>query len=447
MAISEDWAVVGGGMLGLELARRLQAEGRSVTVLEAAPHLGGLAATWELDGLTWDKHYHVILLSDFHTRGLLKQLDLEGDFRAVETRTGFFTDGKLYSMSNSFEFLKFPPLGLLSKVRLGATIFHASRVKNWRKLEAIPVVDWLTKWSGKRTTQKIWLPLLRAKLGESWKDASAAFLWATIARMYAARRSGLKTEMFGYVRGGYARILASFAERLRHDGVTIETGVRVTSIVHEQGRVKVATTTGDQTFDKVVFTGPTIAAAKLIPHLSDGKKARLNAIRYQGIVCASVLLKQKLADFYVTNITDPAPFTAVIEMSALVDREEFRGRHLVYLPKYVAADDPIFDETDETIRGRFVAKLTEMYPHFQPSDVLAFQVSRVRQVFPIPTLNYSQGVPGITTTVPGVYLVNSAQIVNGTLNVNETLKLAAEAMPTLLGDAARRTQALQEAAR
>ena len=28
--------------------------------------------------------------------------------------------------------------------------------------------------------------------------------WATIQRIYAARNSGLKKEMFGYVRGGYA---------------------------------------------------------------------------------------------------------------------------------------------------------------------------------------------------------------------------------------------------
>ena len=47
-------------------------------------------------------------------------------FFGVETKTGFYTDGKLYSMSNSLEFLRFPPLGLLSKLRLGATIFGQS---------------------------------------------------------------------------------------------------------------------------------------------------------------------------------------------------------------------------------------------------------------------------------------------------------------------------------
>ena len=34
--------------------------------------------------------------------------------------------------------------------------------------------------------------------------------------------------------------------------------------------------------------------------------------------------------------------------------------------------------------------------------------------------------------MPGVHVVNSAQIVNGTLNVNETIKLAESAIPELL---------------
>ena len=60
----------------------------------------------------------------------------------------------------------------------------------------------------------------------------------------------------------------------------------------------------------------------------------LQAIRYQGIVCASLLLERPLSPYYLTYITDEAPFTAVVEMSALVDRQHFGGRSLVYLPRY-----------------------------------------------------------------------------------------------------------------
>ncbi len=163
-------------------------------------------------------------------------------------------------MSNSLEFLRFPPLGLLSKFRLGATIFRASKIRDWKALERVPVVDWLTKWCGRRTFEKIWLPLLRAKLGDSYQVASAAFIWATIARMYAARRSGLKKEMFGYVRGGYARILDRFAEALTADGVELRTGAKVDAIEAAGSGVRVALADGESLhFDRVVCTAAALA--------------------------------------------------------------------------------------------------------------------------------------------------------------------------------------------
>jgi protoporphyrinogen oxidase len=430
---SQHWGIIGGGMLGLMLAHRLRQRGERVTILEAAAHVGGLASAWKLGDVTWDRHYHVILMSDANTVGLIRELGLESDLHWVETRTGFYTDGKLYSMSNSWEFLKFPPLGLVDKFRLALTIMKASRIRDWQYLERIPVTDWLRKWSGRRTFEKIWLPLLKAKLGDSYQIASAAFIWAIIARMYAARRSGLKKEMFGYVRGGYARILQSFAQTLTNDGVDLQLERRVKRISSTNEGVRVETQGETRTFDRVIVTSAAPLASQLVPALSQNERDLLNGVTYQGIVCASLLLKNPLAHYYVTNITDTwVPFTAVIEMSALADRSEFKGDCLVYLPKYVAPNDPIFEENDESIRERFLSALKRMYPHFQRDDVIAFQISRVRQVFAVTTKNYSQQVPPIVTSLPGVYLANSAHIVNGTLNVNETLQLAENALKTIL---------------
>jgi protoporphyrinogen oxidase len=421
----------------MTLAHRLYQRGKQVTLIEAADHLGGLAAPWQLGDVTWDRHYHVTLLSDAHLRGLLAELGLEHDLTWVETKTGFFTDGRLYSMSNTLEFLRFPPLGLLDKLRLGATIFYASKIRNWRRLEAVPVTDWLRRWSGRRTCERIWLPLLRAKLGDNYRMASAAFIWAIIARMYAARRTGLKKEMFGYVRGGYSRILQRFGDVLANQGVTIRLGHAVRSVDAVAGEVRVELANDQQElFDHAVLTVPAPVAARVCPGLSDDERQRLDGIQYQGIVCGSLLLKQPLAGYYVTNITDGwVPFTAVIEMSALVDRATFGGHVLVYLPKYVPPDDPIFAQPDSEIEARFLGALEKMYPHFRRSDVVEFRVSRVRHVLPISTLHYSTRLPPMQSSIPGVFLVNSCHIVNGTLNINETVQLAERAVPVLLADA------------
>lgn len=430
----QEWAVAGGGMLGLTLASRLARAGHRVTVFEAAPAIGGLASAWELDGVMWDKFYHVILASDLHTRQLLRELRLEQDLEWRETRTGFYSERGLHSMSTSLDFLKFPLIGPIGKLRLAATILYASRIKDWRALEQVSVGEWLEKLSGRDTYQRIWLPLLRAKLGDRYRETSAAFIWTTIARMYAARRSGMKRERFGYVRGGYRRILEGLESSLRAAGVTIRTRAAVQRIDPAPGGGTVVRHAGgSDRFDACVVTAAAPLAAKLCPALAVEERRRLEAIPYLGVVCASMVLKKPLAGFYVTNIVDTSiPFTGVIEMTALVDREELGGRNLVYLPKYVDPADPMLEEDEAAIAARFTQEFLRMYRgRIAPDDIATVRIARARYVAALPTLNYSELVPPVRTSVPGLYLVNSSQIVNGTLNVNETVQLATRAAASL----------------
>jgi protoporphyrinogen oxidase len=421
-------------MLGLALARKLAAAGQEVEVLESAPEIGGLASAWQVGEVTWDRYYHVTLLSDSRLRSLLRDLGLEEEIDWVETRTGFYTDAQLYSMSNSLEFLRFPPLGLIDKLRLGATIFAASRIKDWKPLEHVLVGDWLRRWSGERTFRKIWQPLLQAKLGECYRSASAAFIWATIQRMYAARHSGLKKEMFGYVRGGYARVLDRLGQSLQASGVELRTGIRVSHVTQQaDGQVLVETNRGGRWYDRVVLTTPSPVVVQTCPQLSEDERIRHERIQYLGIICASVLLDRPLANYYVTNITDAGlPFTAVIEMTSLVNPNQLQGNHLAYLPRYAAADDQAWAWSDHEIEQQFLAALERMYPAFEREHVKAFRVSRAKHVMALPTLGYSAQLPPMTTASANVFAVNSAHIVKGTLNVNEVLTLADDAFEQVL---------------
>ena len=432
--------IVGGGLLGMTLAWRLQRAGCRVTLLEAGPAVGGLAGSHRIGGYTWDRFYHVILRSDANLQELLGELGLSPSLRWGTTRTGFFIGGRLRSMSTSLEFLGFPELSPIDKVRLAATLLYASRLKDWRPLERIPVGEWLRKLSGKRTYQRIWLPLLKSKLGENYRVTSAAFIWATISRMYGARRSGMKREEFGYVDGGYARILERFVAELGRAGVEIRCAARVAG-VHDPGDgAEVRLASGEVLhFDKVILTLPCGQVQRLCAQLSDAERERLGRVVYQGITCASLLLRRPLASYYITNITEGwVPFTAVIEMTALVDAGRFGGNALVYLPRYLAQDDPFWSRSDAEVRELFLSALERMYPAFQREDVLAFEVSRVREMLALTTLDYSaQARPTMRTSLPNVFVANSAQIVNGTLNVNETVGLAntaaAELEPILTG--------------
>jgi protoporphyrinogen oxidase len=434
MAEKKTWGIIGGGMLGMTLALRLTQDGHKVTIYESADKVGGLTSSWEMDGTVWDKYYHVILMSDLNTRKILQEIGLESEMQWVETKTGFYSGGKLYSMSNIIEFFKFPPINLIDKFRLGLTIFVASKIKNWQRLENIFVADWLTKWSGKRVFEKIWLPLLKAKLGDNYKNTSAAFIWTTIQRMYAARKSGLKKEMFGYMAGGYEKINQRFEQHLLALGVTIHYNTKVTAIKKvADEKMELTTEKSTQIFDRVISTLSSQASVAIANELTPKEKQQHNDIKYLGVICPSVLLKKAISPYYVTNITDSwPPFTGVIEMTALIDKKEVNGKHLVYLPKYVNPDDALFDKDETALRKMFCDALFKMYPQLSDDDILFWGTSKARVVFALPTINYSKNVPSITTSMGNYYIVNSAQIINGTLNVNETILVAENKLKEIL---------------
>lgn len=457
IAAGASVGVVGGGLLGLTVALRLAEGGRRVTLFETAPALGGLAAAWTIpttEGqLSWDRYYHVTLESDAALRGLLDDVGLDATIRWATTSTGYLAGGRLSPLSTPREFLALPGLSPVAKVRLALTLARGTTVKNWRALERMPVEQWLTRWSGRATFRAFWVPLLEAKLGPAWREANAAFIWATIQRLTAARRAGIGNERFGAVPGGYGRVTDALASSLRSLGVTVHLGTRVVDVVEAGGGgVGVRTASGTAAaleavadtpphpnpdgstsrFDHVVLTTTPRAAAALLPALAPAARSRMDGVRYQGVICASVVLREPLTRYYLTYLMDDLPFTAIVEMTALIPREWVGGHTLVYLPRYCAPDDPGFAHTDDELAAEFLAGLRRVHP-LGPADVLAVKIARTREVFPVPTLGYSETVPPMNTGLPGVSLVSSAQIVNGTLNVNEAVELGERSVAALVG--------------
>lgn len=426
-------AVVGGGMLGLTVALRLAERGDRVTVIEAAPELGGLAAPWTLGGVRWDRHYHVTLASDVSLRGLLRDLGLDDRIRWVTTSTGFSTGGEVHPVNGPLDFLRLPSLGVVDKARLAGTLAYGTLIRDGRRLGRVPVERWLRRWSGDRTYERFWLPLLRAKLGAQHELASASFIWATIQRLTRARRNGLAEERFGYVPGGYATVLSALADRLGELGVDVRLDTPVCRI--EGGSspsVHLARGGEPASFDRVVVTVAPPIAARIVAPLTGDERGRLEAVRMQGIACLSLLLDGPLTPHYLTYVTDPeCPFTAVVDMTALVGVDELGGHGLVYLPKYVVPDDPVFDRSDDDLVAEFTSYLRRLHPGATDDRVVASRVSRVRHVMAVPTVDAADRPPPSRLAAGGVHLASSAHLVDATLNVDETVALAEQTAAVL----------------
>jgi protoporphyrinogen oxidase len=428
-AVGAKIAIIGGGLTGLALAERLRSTAASITIIERGQQLGGLATWHDYGSFAWDRFYHVILPSDAHLLGFLRDIGLKDELRWKRTLTGFYVDRAFHSMSSGLDFLRFPPVSLIGKLRLAFTILYCARIKDWRRLEQVKVGEWLNRLCGRATYEKIWRPLLLAKLGQSYERVSAVFIWSYIKRMFSARDPSTAKEQLGHVSGGYKRVIEQIAKNLTASGSAIYTGVTVRRIepavdsgvlVHCDGRV--------QQFDKVIFTGPT----NVLENVATDALYRLTCpegakVEYLGVICMVLVTKRALVPYYVVNIADDRiPFTGIIGMSNLVDTQETAHRHITYLPKYVHSDDPILKAQDPTLRKLFMRGLRLMFPGFDPADVESVHINRAVKVQPLQVLGYSQLVPKVTTQHPDFFVLNTAQFAANTLNNNEVIRAVDE---------------------
>jgi protoporphyrinogen oxidase len=420
--------IIGGGMMGLATAYFLAEPNINITVFEKEKEVGGLSRPAEiLPDLLWDRFYHVILSTDVELLDFLDEIGLSLDIKFKATKTGFFTDGRLHSMSNILEFLCFKPLSILDKLRLGTGIFFASRIRTGSRLENIYAKTWLIHVFGRRNYEKLWDPLLRSKLGSASSRASGSFIWAIIKRYYGTRHKGSKQEFLGCVHGGYHSILRNIKEKLQEKQVKILLEHSVVSISPlSNGKIVVFDNQGNKMlFDNVVATIPNPNIVPLLPHQAKTLKDQLNKIDYLNLVCVVLVIKKSLCPFYITNITDPGfPFTGVIEATNIVPKEILGDHVLVYLPRWMPADDPFINLSDSEIINRFYKGLRRIFPDFSVESVANVLVNREYNVQPIQTVRYKKNVLSMENCIKGFYVVNTTMILDSTLNNNQVIRLA-----------------------
>ena len=339
-------------------------------------------------------------------------------------------------MTTSLDFLRFSALSPLEKFRLALGILRTSRIDNGRDLEREPIGPWLVKMFGKGNYEKLWEPLLKCKLGSARYEASASFIWATIRRLYSTReKSASKKECLGYVRGGYRTVFARLVERIQEMGGSLFTNAPAERIQTNNGwGIRVLAGGQELNFDYVISTLPSGVFAGLVPELDDCYHRKLEKIKYMGMVCAVLVLRRRLTPYYCTNLTEDLPFTGIIEMTNLISLEETQGRHLVYLPKYTSPGDPVFHASDDQVSQTFFHESKTIIPNLKESDIEQRFIFRERLVQPIPLVCYSELIPEMQTTVPGLFLANTTQIINSTLNNNEMVRIARQVVAMVSRD-------------
>ncbi len=416
--------IIGGGISGLALAVRLARRGNTVTVIEKGAQPGGLATYQDHGEFIFDRYYHVILPTDRNLISFIGDIGLGDELVWKNTLTGFYVDETHYSVSNAMEFLKFPPLSLWAKFRLAWTILYCSRINDWKRLEQVELEDFLLRLSGRETYEKLWKPLLLAKLGENYKRVSAVFIWTYIKRMFSARDKSASKEHMGHVRGGYRTIISRAIEVIEEHGGSVQLGRTVADVSPSAtGSMRVTTDTGSLEFDKVVFTGPVTALAKVTDESLVKIEDSGQRVEYLGVQCMSLVTRQPVTPFYVLNIADKRiPFTGAVGMSNILEPGETAGLHLTYLPKYIHSGHEDFNRPAEEIEAEFREGVALLFPDLGEADIVSSTIYSARIVQPLQVRGFSEHIPKTTTRHENFYVLNTAQFVNNTLNNNEVIR-------------------------
>jgi len=410
MSAPKKILIVGGGITGLTAALRLAADkNRSVTLVESSDQLGGLAGGFPLGGISLEKTYHHLFLTDTAILDLVKELGLQDKLMWCDSSVGIFRDGKVHAFKTPLDLLRFAPCSFLGRLRTGFAALYLKHQKNWRGFTRQTAHAWMTRACGASAMAAIWTPLLRGKFERHYDRVSMAWFWARI-HTRANSRSGGGGEKLGYFRGGFNVITAALETELRRRGVTIRTGAAVAQISADRTAVVNGAT---EKFDACVFTGPSPAFAKLLPEVPalPDYAAQLRSIEYLGAVCLIFTSDQDLGDYYWVNVNAPdAAFLVFINHTRLVGKETYGGKHVYYIGAYLPPDGETFSLPDAELTRRWFEYLPKMFAEFDPQRVMEKHIFRFRAAQHIVDLDYEAKIPGYATPLPGVFLANFSQI-------------------------------------
>lgn len=419
-------AIVGGGVAGLATAHFLLRDGFDVELFEATGELGGLARSFEYRGQRNDLYYHFFCLPDRDILALGRELGFAHRFAWGGARTTFFHDGRLYPFTTPLDLARFSPIPPPARVRLGLEVLRWSYTTSWEELDTLPADEWLRRELGSRAFEEVWSPLLRMKFGEYAGRVSAAWIWHRIQRVAQSRRGWRRQQVMGYLRGGTQTIIDHLEEAVRGRGGTIHPSTTVEAVLEDRtGRLRGVCVAGEtRPADAVVLAVPLPRAAPLLPDSLAATRAAFERVPFLGVACLAVHLDATVTGSFWCNIHDrQIPYSGLIETTEL-NPDAGAGDTLVYVPHYLAVDDPRFSLPDDVHREEFARAIERIHPGSGAPSIRAFRVFRSRFAQAVCGPGFRREVPPHTLPLPGLFLVDSTQLYPSDRTLSGTVGLA-----------------------
>jgi protoporphyrinogen oxidase len=408
-----DAIIVGAGFTGLTAALELARAGKAVLVLDGDAAPGGLAGTFEFrDGVTIEKFYHHWFNNDKYVPSLVKELGMEGQIVTMPSKTGMYFNGRHWRLSTPLDLLRFAPLPLLDRIRLGLLVLKVRRVKDWKTIEHLSIQEWLEPLCGKNVFRVVWKPLIENKFSVFSDAVNAVWMWKKLV-LRGSTRDAKGGEQLAYFKGGFGRLARAMADEITRLGGEVRYGAPVTGVNGDGARIaSVRTAQGELTAAQYLFT----PAFSLIADMFEGAAgaewlARWRRVKYLGNVCLVLELDRSLSDTYWLNVNDPGfPFVGVIEHTNFDSPANYDGKHIVFLSRYLAKEDPLWSVDDEAYLDFALGHLQRMFPQLERAWIGDYKVWRAEFAQPVTERAYSSYVPNRDTPYSNGWISTMAHI-------------------------------------
>ena len=433
--------IIGGGAAGLAAAYELTSQGHYAEVFEVAPFLGGQASTFDVGGGQLERGYHHLFVSDTAITELINELGLGHKLAWLESKVGLYHSGRIWDFATPLDLLRFKPLSLGQRIRLGLWTFALQKTRNWQKFEGVTAQDWLTRHLGQEIYQTIWEPMLRGKFGEFYSQVSMAWLWGKIYLRVASRRNALQKERLGYPMGSFGEVFDRLEERIIQQGGAVHLSSRVSRVVMDDGvavglEVQLSGQEAEvKSYDAVIATTPSYVFTRLVPQMPQDYLDKLVNVRYLSAVLMILTLDRPLSGKYWLNVADRTlPFVGVIEHTNMIDPALYGGRHIVYLTNYTPRESDLYQKSGSELLEDFIPHLQKINPDFDRSWIQEYYHHKVDGAQPIIGVNYSQEIPDHRTPFKHLYLANTTQIYPEDRGTNYSVRMGRQVAQLLLGD-------------
>lgn len=403
--------IVGGGFTGLSAGYELAKKGIKVEILESEDEIGGLAAAFNVNGEKLDRFYHHWFTNDHDVMRLIDELNLKDKIQINPTNTGIYYANNFYKLSTPWDLLKFSPLKIFDRIRLGLLTLRARRVKNWQELESKTAQEWLKELGGGNVYNVVWQPLLKGKFGPYSDKISAVWFWNKL-KLRGGSRGKNGEERLVYFKGGFIELANALAREIEKLGGKIHLKTKVNNITPHGKIWETSTNSGVFNSERVLVTTALPLIADMINSWApDDYLNKLNRINYIGNVCLVLVLERPLSETYWLNVNDPSfPFVGVIEHTNFESPDSYGGKYIVYLSKYLPHTDKLYSMDKNELLEYALPYIQRMFPQFNKSWISEHHLWKARWSQPVVEKEYSKLIPATEGPEEGFHICSMAQI-------------------------------------